>query len=799
MKVQAEKNLEVFNIGDDTSVKAGIEEENLPFVFELMSKNLYSDPIAAIVREITSNCFDAHEEAGVNDAVVIKLDYNYEDDNWKIVFKDVGIGISDVRFAKIYSNYFSSTKRITDDLIGGFGIGSKTPLSYQDLFYITSVHEGKKYSCMYSRGEDVPILDSDYGFREEIYYTVSEDKTRESLLNEEGEIIATHINIVKEVLQFPIGIDTDLPNGTTIEIDIKDGDLLKFENAVKSETCYFDNVYYTSNWQIENNYKLYEGETFKYRNTYQYSDYMHIIFGKVAYPIDYEKLEIKPVKIPVGVKFEIGELQVTPSRESIRYNEETNKLIKLRIDECIQELVKLHARYNEPINDILKWLETKGEKTYIKFTETDKLYIPVEYGVEKEVSFNGTELTPPKNPFFMYEVHGYIMGEKIEELNDSIANILSSGVNIYTSNCKNISKYKNAYLHGGVILKRKKMDYKGLSNQLNLYTYERKKYRFEINTPPHLRNYDHIDGKKVIPILGKARLIKQYLDYFDGLINDRSRNYDKIEVDKEWLQTYRLEKRQSSAAYLRKLQGKITYRNIDSKRVEEKISTLASKAFVIYKLYKEEHNLFDAKNLIYIRSKFRSLVDDKKVDFIEISKLELKKLKDLDNMVYIEDIPIHPIFNRMFRDYFTYLLIKDDPLFSLNRIQYISQYYYSKFFKLQKFVQRHEQILIDKEGYRIDNPLVTNQQYIKDVGKSKRIVNTYIIQLYKELKKVYEALKVVEFIPENMPISYKKLLCYKSKITKLNQELYTLKEIKHEEETRKDLLTRKTLSKSKRS
>ena len=54
---------------------------------------------------------------------------------------------------------------------------------------------------------------------------------------------------------------------------------------------------------------------------------LHIAYGKVAYPINFKELNIDSINIPVGVKFEIGELLVTPSRESIEYTPAVKTLI----------------------------------------------------------------------------------------------------------------------------------------------------------------------------------------------------------------------------------------------------------------------------------------------------------------------------------------------------------------------------------------------------------------------------------------------------------------------------------------
>lgn len=124
MKILQNKVLEVEQIGEVESIEANISKDSFPFLFEMMSKSLYSNPIASIIREITSNCFDSHIEAGTDEPVVIKISYSSGENNWYISFIDRGVGLSPDRIKKIYMNYFSSTKRDTNDQIGGFGLTS---------------------------------------------------------------------------------------------------------------------------------------------------------------------------------------------------------------------------------------------------------------------------------------------------------------------------------------------------------------------------------------------------------------------------------------------------------------------------------------------------------------------------------------------------------------------------------------------------------------------------------------------------------------------------------------------------
>ena len=142
-------NSDIQSVGTvNKSIDFGIDKKNIGILFRGFSDTLYSNKIGSIVREVTSNCFDSHREAGIKDDVVITMvpADPLTGKNGKISFQDVGVGLSPERIKDIYSKYFSSTKRDTNDEIGGFGIGAKSPLAYTDVFEVNTIHGGILYS-----------------------------------------------------------------------------------------------------------------------------------------------------------------------------------------------------------------------------------------------------------------------------------------------------------------------------------------------------------------------------------------------------------------------------------------------------------------------------------------------------------------------------------------------------------------------------------------------------------------------------------------------------------------------------
>jgi hypothetical protein len=303
------------------SYNASISSEDMQKMWDML-QNPYKNSIGSIVREITSNCFDSHAEAGVTDAVRIK--YGKDDSGFYVSFIDVGVGLSPTSIENIFLKYLKSTKENSNQFIGAFGLGSKSPLSYQDFFYINTRFEGIEYNYMMYKGEQSPKID-----------------------------LLKHF-------------ETTERNGTEIKIQIKsESDLLKFLNETFTQLHYFKNVvidvedisllysgysYNSLNVSIKEaisrltrSYTLFEGDNFIVRTNTKFNE-LHLCIGSVTYPIDWSSLKINRIDIPIAVKFDIGELPVIQTREDIRYTDSSIKTIVNKIELVKQELTELKKK-----------------------------------------------------------------------------------------------------------------------------------------------------------------------------------------------------------------------------------------------------------------------------------------------------------------------------------------------------------------------------------------------------------------------------------------------------------------------
>lgn len=300
----AQSNVQV--LGDIQEFKTSIDPKNLEFITTLLSSNLYSNPEQSFIREIVSNAWDSHVEAGTTDIpVIIQFKDRAGKDLYDISIRDFGTGLSPERFKTIFCNIGSSTKRESNDFIGCFGIGRYSALACSNTVYITSYYEGTVY-----------------------YY----------MMVKSGNCITTNLisqNSTKE------------KNG--VEITIKNISYAQRSNYYKAlkYITFFPNIYVEGYSDI-NNIKIKRFKNFATSSTIVDDK---ILLGNVLYPLDFNILDQVTKDIYFNIKytgivfrFNIGDLEVTPNREAIIYNSSTISKIKRKIYDTKTEITEIIAK-----------------------------------------------------------------------------------------------------------------------------------------------------------------------------------------------------------------------------------------------------------------------------------------------------------------------------------------------------------------------------------------------------------------------------------------------------------------------
>jgi len=111
-------------------------------ILSILRDRLYTNKILAVLREYSTNAWDAHVEAGIpHTPIKVTLPTHL---NPVLIIRDYGIGLAEEDIYAIYTQYGASTKRESNEVVGMLGIGAKSAFSYSDSFTVTSSHKGMK-------------------------------------------------------------------------------------------------------------------------------------------------------------------------------------------------------------------------------------------------------------------------------------------------------------------------------------------------------------------------------------------------------------------------------------------------------------------------------------------------------------------------------------------------------------------------------------------------------------------------------------------------------------------------------
>ncbi len=124
--------------------------------FNHIISNLYRNPLGAVMRELTTNALESHIIAGTDKRVAIQLPTALDQE---FVIRDFGTGLTHDQVEKYLNSLFSSSKDGDNNMMGGFGLGSKSPLALVDTFNLVSICNGKKNTYAWIKeGGKLPSL-----------------------------------------------------------------------------------------------------------------------------------------------------------------------------------------------------------------------------------------------------------------------------------------------------------------------------------------------------------------------------------------------------------------------------------------------------------------------------------------------------------------------------------------------------------------------------------------------------------------------------------------------------------------
>lgn len=273
--------------------------------FRALLNAVYPDKVKAPVRELMTNAFDSHVAAGASERPFdVRLPSRYDP-----VFsvRDYGVSMDHEDVVSLYVTVFESTKENSNEEVGSWGLGSKSPYAYTDEFTVVCWKNGEK----------------------RVYQSYMVDGFPEiALLSRE---------------------ESSEPDGVEVSFAVLDSDVYKFETAFRviaegfsvkpkvigARAGLFAELKPPTPRASGRGWALYDSVRPAVARQ-----------GCVVYPIAQDKVDqhLRWLLTPgLVVDFDIGKLDVTISREELSYDDATVKNLNDRLEEVSSDLDSIVA------------------------------------------------------------------------------------------------------------------------------------------------------------------------------------------------------------------------------------------------------------------------------------------------------------------------------------------------------------------------------------------------------------------------------------------------------------------------
>jgi hypothetical protein len=325
-----------FHNRPDEAEVSGLEASAFGFqmnakMYDMLISKMYTNKPAAVIRELSANAWDAHVEAGNTDKP-----FDIQLPSWldkTFCIRDYGTGIPHDKFEHIYTNVGKSTKEGTDELIGGFGLGSKAPFTMTDTFCVENWYGGVKTTWVCFKSAGVPQVSkvdecpSDEPSGLKVSFTFDTDEVREFTRQ-----------ITEQLKFFPVKPNVTGGDGPIHFVPLPDG------------------------WETKDYFFLDKGSASWRRDCY-------VVMGNVCYKLPTGQLSSSYSYIleqGITLKVPIGSVDIPPSREHLEMTPRTVK--------CIHDLLeKVKHDYEKDVTERLQ--ATKSYMEALKVMATVNEYL----------------------------------------------------------------------------------------------------------------------------------------------------------------------------------------------------------------------------------------------------------------------------------------------------------------------------------------------------------------------------------------------------------------------------------------
>ena len=335
------------NLDNENTIKCGIV--NTSVITKFFRSSIYSNAIQTLTQEYVSNARDAHRDLDKDNVPIEVTLPTFSEPVLRI--RDFGPGIDKEKMKNVFSLFGASTKRHSDRFTGGFGIGSKSALSYTDSFVLITYIDQIAY-----------------------HYSIH--------INEDSDV---EFSLLSEISAL------GYPNGTEIKIPVQTKDIDLFIKAVLRSTYFWETkpnlknfvTTYDNAWYLEKNYSQYKLNIFEIVNSNSqlsrlFNNYRQRSTSGIVLVIDgipyymgndfvglipevQKFLDLLQENQLFVIKLNTGDCEIAGTREQISDSQFTKNKLKSLFQTLHDQLVKVNEDKHSECNNIQSFIRTRKE------------------------------------------------------------------------------------------------------------------------------------------------------------------------------------------------------------------------------------------------------------------------------------------------------------------------------------------------------------------------------------------------------------------------------------------------------
>jgi hypothetical protein len=354
--------------GVTKAVSFGIKQTGLAHILNVLRNQLYSDKIGAVVREYSANAVDANKEVGKGDTPIEITLPSVFDPTFKV--RDFGPALNEEEIREVFAMYGESTKRNSNEQIGMLGLGSKSGFAYGDSFLITSFIDGERHT--YSAFIDESKL---------------------------GQIVQLSVSTTQE------------KDGLEIAVPVSEDDLDEFrEKSIKlfkhfkvKPLIHGLSDHEKDGLEMET---LFEGEDWKYLKERNHDPVA--VMGGIPYSFDSYDIDLMDdpkaealreiINSHLVLEFEIGDLNITASREALEFTKHTKESLLKKIGKVNSEL---KVEVEKSFGDCKTMFDAK--RLLGEVCDYGSALYKLSSWAKETVTFNGEKIHDSQYNFYKYD------------------------------------------------------------------------------------------------------------------------------------------------------------------------------------------------------------------------------------------------------------------------------------------------------------------------------------------------------------------------------------------------------------